>query len=135
MKNYDESMRDADRAIFSDEELKEMGIYENVVGVNFDSDNKTVLPTIEEKFNMQDTVDLMLSTDYKDRLRAEYLQLGYRLLKSMKYAITGNFNGSEYDISIYAQIRAMLEYFENLEDRMILNGIDIEQLKIMLKEI
>ena len=120
MISYDESLRDADRAVFNDDELKELGIYENVV---------------KPKFNIKDTVNLMLSNDYKDRLRAEYLQLGYRILKSVKYAITGNFSEDNYDVSIYSQIGAMMEYLEDLECRMFLNDIDIIELKNMLKEV
>lgn len=88
-----------------------------------------------KKFDIKDTVDLMLSNDYRDRLRAEYLQLGYRIKKSVNYAISGNFSDSNYDFSIYSQIRGMLEYFENLEERLLTNDIDLEDLKNMLKEI
>lgn len=168
MIKYDESMRDVDRAVFSDEELKEMGIYEDVVDpeilaieeiegqiecgyIDLDGsypdelllevarkaiqEYKTNHFTKEKKFNINETVALMLSNDYKDRLRAEYLQLGYRIKKSVNYAISGNFTEDSYDVSIYSQIRAMMEYLEDLEARMFLSDIDIIELKDMLKEV
>lgn len=40
---------------------------------------------VEQIMELKDTVDLMLSDDFKDRLKAEYYQLTYRIEKLEEY--------------------------------------------------
>lgn len=81
-----------------------------------------------EKLN--DTIDLMNSTDYKDRFKAEYLQLKIRMngLSAMleKYkAGTLNFTPlCSYDL-LNAQFKCMNLYASFLEDRAKIEDIDL----------
>ena len=79
---------------------------------------------------LNDTVEMMLSEDYKERFLAEYLQLIIRMsslnnmLREYK-AGTLNFTPKcSYDILI-AQLRAMELYACFLEDRAKIEDIDL----------
>lgn len=80
--------------------------------------------------NLNDTVEMMNSTDYKERFRAEYLQLKIRMqgLCNMltKYKMgTLNFKPScSYDL-LNAQYKAMNLYASFLEDRARVEDIEL----------
>ncbi len=79
---------------------------------------------------LNETVEMMNSTDYKERFRAEYLQLKIRMeglsamLKKYK-AGTLNFTPScSYDL-LNAQFKTMDLYASFLEDRAKVEDIDL----------
>lgn len=81
---------------------------------------------------LNDTCEMMNSADYKERFRAEYMQLviRYGKLKTMlDNWDSGNLNftptcpRSTYNI----QIRAMADYIAVLEARAVMEGVDLEE--------
>lgn len=80
--------------------------------------------------NLNETVELMNSTDYKDRFKAEYLQLKIRIegLKTMleKYrAGTLTFTPSCSYGLLYSQFEAMAAYGRKLEERAFIEDIEL----------
>lgn len=77
------------------------------------------------------TVDMMLSDDYKDRLRAEYHQVSYRINK-LQQLVTGIKKGEKkppVGCSKYVlmwQLKTMKEYKEILEIRAECEGIKLK---------
>lgn len=63
------------------------------------------------EMELEDTVDLMKSKDFKDRLRAEFLQLCIRICKLEKYLET-----NESDL-LDAQLEIMKAYRSILKER------------------
>lgn len=63
------------------------------------------------EMELEDTVDLMKSKDFKDRLRAEFLQLCIRISKLEKYLET-----NESDL-LDAQLEIMKAYRSILKER------------------
>lgn len=85
---------------------------------------------VREEMTLKDTVDLMLSSDYRDRFRAEYYQNKIRIekLKAMliKYE-AGNLDFKpkcSYEF-LSLQLTHMEEYMKDLEWRAKLEDIDI----------
>ena len=79
---------------------------------------------------LKDTVQMMNSTDYKERFRAEYCQtvIRYGKLKNMldKWDEgTLNFNPACPRSTYNLQIRAMADYISVLEVRAVVEGIDL----------
>lgn len=81
---------------------------------------------------LKDTIELMNSSDYKDRFKAEYYQvvIRYQKLKAMLNKWDKgelNFNPtcprSTYDM----QIKAMADYIAVLEARVVMEGIDLNE--------
>lgn len=76
----------------------------------------------------KDTVELMLSSDYKDRFRAEYYQLKIRL-KRLYRMIAERATAEQIDgcpIEIHKeQAKIMLDYLNTLEIRAIVEGIEL----------
>lgn len=77
--------------------------------------------------DMKETVDLMLSEDRKERLRAEYWQTKNRMNKLDAYIAKAN-AGEEIEAEdsievLIAQGAAMHEYFYFLEMRMKMSGL------------
>ena len=77
-----------------------------------------------------DTVELMNSSDYKDRFKAEYFQLKIRYTKlqemikawdNMTLSFTPTCPRSTYEF----QLRAMKDYLGVLEMRAVMEGIDL----------
>lgn len=78
------------------------------------------------------TVEMMTSTDYKERFKAEYYQLKIRydkLMKMLKY-----WDKDELDFTpncprgLYTlQVRAMHDYLAILEARAKIEGIELEE--------
>lgn len=87
------------------------------------------LASIERNFSMElkDTVELMLSDDYKDRLEAEYIQTKIRYVK----LVMALFNIESLDIDdkmkelMDKQKEAMSDYLDILRERANLDGIDL----------
>lgn len=84
--------------------------------------------------NLTTIFELMSSNSYKDRFRAEYMELldrFYKLRKMLEKWDNGTLDfiptcpRSTYDM----QIRAMSDYLAILEARAIMEGIDIEEVK------
>lgn len=79
---------------------------------------------------LNDTVEMMNSADYKERFKAEYLQLGIRIGKlanmlSNYAAGTLNFSPScPYDV-LEAQLNAMQIYMYTLRKRAEIEGIEL----------
>ena len=81
---------------------------------------------------LKDTVELMNSSDYKDRFRAEYYQTKIRYEKLHKTVVkyeagTLNFTPSCSIELLKAQKRAMGEYLYNLEVRAEFEKINLEE--------
>lgn len=81
---------------------------------------------------LRDTVDSMLSEDYKERFRAEYFQARLRYGKLV--AMVRNWDAGELNFqptcprSIYdLQLRAMRDYLAVLEARAAIEGVDISE--------
>lgn len=81
---------------------------------------------------LSETVNAMLSNDYKERFKAEYHQLAYRLRSLKKLlkgwddenlAFTPTCPRSVYDL----QIKAMSEYKAILEARAVMEGINLQE--------
>lgn len=81
---------------------------------------------------LKETVEMMNSTDYKERFKAEYLQLviRYKGLKSMLEKWDEGTLGfvptcprSTYNI----QIKAMTDYIAVLEARAVIEGIELPE--------
>ena len=87
------------------------------------------LVNIERNFSMElkDTVELMLSDNYKDRLEAEYIQTKIRYVK----LVMALFNIESLDIDdkmkelMNRQKDAMSDYLNILRERANLDGIDL----------
>ena len=81
--------------------------------------------------NLHDTVEMMNSSDYRERFKAEYLQLEIRVngLRNMlrKYNDgTLTFKPScSYDL-LNGQLKAMDMYSQYLEERAEIEGIDLK---------
>ena len=81
---------------------------------------------------LKNTVDLMLSDDYKERFRAEFYQLRIRYEKLV--AILDLYDNHELDFELtcprelYAkQIEGMEMYMDTLYDRAAIEGVDLER--------
>ncbi len=81
---------------------------------------------------LKDTCNMMTSDDYKERFRAEYMQLAIRYgkLKTMldnwdrgELNFTPTCPRSTYNM----QIKAMTDYIAVLEARAIMEGVDLEE--------
>lgn len=81
---------------------------------------------------LKDTVQMMVSEDYKERFKAEYYQLKirYKKLKAMVEKWDSGFLDFEpscprdwYD----TQLQAMFDYLSVLEDRADLEGVALEE--------
>lgn len=86
----------------------------------------------KKEATLKDTCEMMNSTDYKDRFRAEYMQtvIRYKKLKTM----LDKWDNGDLDFvticprSIYnIQIRAMADYIAVLEARAVMEGIDLRE--------
>lgn len=85
-----------------------------------------------KEFTLKDTCEMMCSEDYKERFRAEYMQLviRYGKLKTMlDNWDSGNLNftptcsRSTYNM----QIKAMDDYIAVLRARAVMEGIDLRE--------
>lgn len=79
---------------------------------------------------LEDTVELMNSEDYKDRFKAEYLQTKIRVEKLhamlvKKEAGVLDFTPTCPDINLKQQERVMNDYLKTLEVRAAIEGIDL----------
>jgi hypothetical protein len=79
---------------------------------------------------LKDTVDLMLSADYKERFQAEYYQLRNRYDKLEQMVSDWYWGHLDFEptcpMSTYeAQLRAMRDYLTVLEARAIMEGVNI----------
>lgn len=72
---------------------------------------------------LKDTIDFMLSDDYKDRLKAEYLQLQIRVNKIMK-SLKNNDKSKKLR---QMQLTPMLQYKTILAMRLEEAGIEIKE--------
>jgi len=69
--------------------------------------------------DLKDTVDLMLSDNYRDRLKAEYLQAKIRYDKLFNKLCEEHDEYSRQTAMFERQLDVMLEYINVLEDRLI----------------
>lgn len=83
---------------------------------------------------MKDTCDMMTSEDYKERFRAEYMQvvIRYGKLKTM----LDNWDSGDLNFtptcprSTYnMQVRAMADYIAVLEARAVMEGVDLQEVQ------
>ena len=78
------------------------------------------------------TVEMMTSTDYKERFKAEYYQLKIRYGKLMKM-LKEYWDKDELDFTpdcprgLYTLLRAMHDYLAVLEARAKIEGIELEE--------
>lgn len=80
---------------------------------------------------LKDTVDLMLSEDYKDRFKAEYLQTKIRYDKLHKMLVKLEAGKLDFKptcpvTTLSTQKRYMGEYLRQLEIRAAIEGIELE---------
>lgn len=80
---------------------------------------------------LKDTVELMNSADYKDRFKAEYLQVMIRFEKLMQMCKKWddgelNFSPTCPRSTYNIQLTAMADYLAILEARAVMEGIDLE---------
>ena len=80
---------------------------------------------------LKDTVQLMLSDDWRDRLKAEHLQLTIRLHNLAAFINAANRDEKKYKserdkFAMKKQYRAMVEYTIALEHRMEYAGIEFK---------
>ena len=82
---------------------------------------------------LKDTISLMTSEDYKERFKAEYIQIvvRYKKLKAMldkwdngKLDFSPTCPRSTYNI----QVKAMTDYIAVLEARAVMEGIELPEL-------
>ena len=79
---------------------------------------------------LEDTISLMTSDDFKDRVRAEYFQLKLRheglvrMLKGYKEGILDFEPNCDYDL-LHTQLVYMENYMNVLEERAKIEGIDL----------
>lgn len=83
---------------------------------------------------LKDTIELMQSPDYKDRFRAEYLQVVIRVRKLQ--AMLDKWEDSSQDFKptcpkavLYAQLSNMQCYRDVLRRRADLEGIDLSEME------
>jgi hypothetical protein len=79
---------------------------------------------------LKDTVELMTSSDYKDRFKAEYFQLKTRVLKLRDMLDKWDHNALSFTPtcprSLYDwQMESMLKYMAALEARATIENVDI----------
>lgn len=80
---------------------------------------------------LKDTIEMMVSVDYKERFKAEYLQLKIRInglrnmLKKYKAGTLPFTPSCSYDLS-NGQLKAMELYATYLEERAEIEGIDLK---------
>ena len=80
---------------------------------------------------LKETVDLMNSSDYKERFKAEYLQLEIRInglrnmIKKYKTGTLPFTPSCSYDL-LNGQLKAMELYATYLEERAEIEGIDLK---------
>lgn len=80
--------------------------------------------------NLKDTAEMMNSTDYKERFRAEYFQLKIRInglsamLKKYKDGTLPFTPSCSYDL-LNAQFKSMDLYASFLEERALIEGIEL----------
>ena len=81
-------------------------------------------------YRLQDTVDMMLSADYKERFKAEYWQLACRYGKLA--AMLADWDNGNLDFkptcprSTYnIQMTAMTDYLAVLEARAVMEGVEL----------
>lgn len=73
---------------------------------------------------LKDTVDLMLSDDWKDRLKAEYMQCLIRIRK-LQAALQNQMDSWEREV-LTQQMHAMCGYCGVLASRVLQNGIAVQ---------
>lgn len=80
---------------------------------------------------LKDTIEMMVSVDYKERFKAEYLQLKIRInglrnmLKKYKAGTLPFTPSCSYDL-LNGQLKAMELYATYLEERAEIEGIDLK---------
>lgn len=81
---------------------------------------------------LNDTAEMMGSSDYKERFRAEYLQLKIRMnglgamLKKYKEGTLAFTPSCSYDL-LNGQFKAMDMYASYLEERAVIENIDLSE--------
>ncbi|WP_415331020.1 crAss001_48 related protein [Clostridium perfringens] len=84
-----------------------------------------------KKLQLNETVQMMASTDYKDRFKAEYLQLKIRIeglsnmLKKYKKGTLTFEPTCSYEL-LHTQLVYMECYLNTLEERAKIEGIELE---------
>lgn len=81
---------------------------------------------------LKDTIKLMESADYKDRLKAEYIQLDIRI-KSLT-CMLGKYKANKLDFkpkctyeTLLTQLVYMCDYRKVLKDRLTIEGVGITE--------
>ncbi len=75
---------------------------------------------------LEETIPLMTSNDYKERLKAEYFQLKIRANKLLKVIDSGVFVSS-LNVIAQAQLNHMINYMAILAFRAYIEGINLEE--------
>lgn len=89
----------------------------NTFDVLFNDDN--IKREAVAAMDLKDTVDLMLSDNYRDRLKAEYLQAKIRYDKLFNKLCEEHDEYSRQTAMFERQLDVMREYINVLEDRLI----------------
>lgn len=77
------------------------------------------------KYTLSDTIELMQSDNYRERLRAEYWQLVIRM-ERLRRAIVEGFFMDDYIQELKPQFDIMRKYKHILEKRAIAESIDLD---------
>ena len=82
---------------------------------------------------LKDTIDLMNSDDYKDRFKAEYLQVKIRYQKLHNMLVKHKAGKLDFTPTcpiaiLETQKRYMGEYLQQLEIRAVIKGVDLNVL-------
>lgn len=79
---------------------------------------------------LKDTIEGMLSDDYKERFKAEYKQTKIRYYKLIEILIKADENTLEFKLTnkdlLIEQYKAMYKYIAILEQRAIAEGINLD---------
>lgn len=79
---------------------------------------------------LKDTIEGMLSDDYKERFKAEYKQTKIRYYKLIEILIKADENTLEFKLTnkdlLIEQYKAMHKYIAILEQRAIAEGINLD---------
>jgi len=83
---------------------------------------------------LEDTIGLMCSDDYRDRMKAEYIQLAIRINKLEKYMEQCEDLATGFGQNLRAQRNAMGIYRTELGRRMENDGIPVESIDSVIEE-
>ena len=107
------------RLCYDDSDDKTIAELSNTLDILFNDEDIKIKEGAVAAMNLKDTVDLMLSDNYLDRLKAEYLQAKIRYDKLFNKLCEEYDRYSQQTVILERQLDIMREYINVLEDRLI----------------